>query len=652
MYLAEVHIENFRTFGLGDEGKGLSLKLRPGLNILAGENDSGKTAVIDAIRHVLWTTSFEYHRLSEDDFHVTGSGRATSLRISCVFTDLCDHDAARFLEWLSIDDEGKPALHVTLQATRLEEGASGSGRRGVAVSVRSGKKADGPAIEGEIREFLRVTYLRPLRDAEAELAAGKGSRLSQILRSHPDFEDEGTSDYDPAKPTEAPKTLVGIMHQAELRIADNEVVQATRQRLNDEYLNQLSIGEETLSGSIGVARSTELRQILEKLELWLEPPTGTDLRTPRGLGFNNALFMATELLLLGQGADGAVPMLLIEEPEAHLHPQMQLRLMEFLEDKASRSESPVQVLVTTHSPSLSSKANLEAITLIHEGRAFSLASECTKLDPSDYRFLQRFLDVTKANLFFAKAVAIVEGDAENILLPVLADLLGRSFARHGVSVVNVGSRGLFRYSRILQRKDGVSMPIRVACLADRDIPSKHAAGYVPKRKNRSGEEQPTYDSDFSPAELQKRETTLQAGDEGSVQTFVSPAWTFEHDLATGKSLAEYLHVAIQMAKKLKGKAAGLSWGDVRKTVRSARQEVAQWRANGLDADTIAANTYEDLFMKRASKAETAHVLAELLLRRPLAAEKLREELPDYIVDSIDYVTGRDAAKEGADATGD
>ncbi len=652
MHLSELIIENFRIFGDEGDGKSLRLPLRPGLNILAGENDSGKTAIVDAIRNVLWTTSFEYHRLSEDDFHVTRSGRATSLRICCVFANLSSHDAARFLEWLSVDDEGNPALHVTLQATRLEEGDSGRGRRNPAITVRSGKKADGPAIDGEIREFLRATYLRPLRDAEDELAAGKGSRLSQILRSHPDFKDEGVSDFDPAKPTEEPKTLVGIMHQAELRIADNEVIQATKQRLNDDYLNQLSIGEETLCGSIGVARSTELRQILEKLELWLGPPAGTDLRTPRGLGFNNILFMATELLLLGQGADGAVPMLLIEEPEAHLHPQMQLRLMEFLEDKASRSASSVQVLLTTHSPSLASKADLETVTLMHNGQAFSLASECTKLDPSDYRFLQRFLDVTKANLFFAKSVAIVEGDAENILLPVLADLLGRSFSKYGVSVVSVGSRGLFRYSRILQRKDGIPMPIRVACLADRDIPPQHAAGYVSKRKNRKGEEQPTYDSDFSATQLQELDARLKSRDEGSVQTFVSPVWTFEHDLATSEVLAEYLHVAIQLAKKLKGRVSGLSWRDVYTTVRASRKEISDWRNDGLDADAIAANIYEDLCLKRASKAETAPVLAELLLRRPLTEEDLREELPTYIVDSIDYLTGKDATGEDDDAAGD
>jgi putative ATP-dependent endonuclease of OLD family len=651
MFLSLLFIESFRIFGSEADGRHLRINLRPGLNVLAGENDSGKTAIVDALRHVLWTTSLEYHRLTEDDFHICGKVRAVSLRITCVFSGLSAVETARYLEWLSVDDEGKPVLYVTLQAIRLVDAQKRVPEgRCVAVTVRSGKNADGPAIEGEIREFLRVTYLRPLRDAEAELAAGKGSRLSRILESHPDFRDENTSDFDPAEPDMEPETLVGIMHHAEHRISRNPLIIAAKGQLNTQYLEHLSVGGDVLQGNIGVARSTELRQVLEKLELWLEPPGEVGVRVSRGLGFNNVLFMASELLLLGEGRTGALPLLLIEEPETHLHPQMQIRLMDFLDEKCTTKECPIQVLLTTHSPNLASKINLEAMTLVHRGKAFSLASHDTKLDRSDYRFLRRFLDVTKANLFFAKGVVIVEGDGENILLPVLADLLDRSFSKNGVSVINVGSRGLFRFSRIFQRQDEQEMPVRVACLADRDIPPLAAGWYVPKRKNRNGEELATYASDFTNAKLEEIVASLKARDSGSVKTFVSPVWTLEHDLSLGE-LAHYVHIAIQLARRLKNRPDGMTAAEIRQRIREARSEMAGWREEGLGPEMLAAKIYEDLYQKRASKAEAAQVLAELLRRKPPSPEQLRQMLPDYIVEAIDYVTGHDTPRTTADAAG-
>jgi putative ATP-dependent endonuclease of OLD family len=108
---------------------------------------------------------------------------------------------------------------------------------------------------------------------------------------------------------------------------------------------------------------------------------------------------------------------------------------------------------------------------MHGRRAYSLGKQHTKLDEGDYRFLARFLDVTKANLFFARGVLIVEGDAEAILFPALAKLLEKDLTRHGVSVVNVGGIGLGRYARILQRATpgaGV-LNIPVACVSDMDV---------------------------------------------------------------------------------------------------------------------------------------------------------------------------------------
>jgi putative ATP-dependent endonuclease of OLD family len=658
MYLAQLRIENFRAFGAKVDGTDLDLTLASGLNLLVGENDSGKTAIVDAIRHLLWTTSQDYHRLTDDDFHVKGGERASDLMITATFRDLSVLQQAAFLEYLTIGESEEPSLCISLLARRQEVGVGG--KRRASVVFRAGSDTKGPTVEGALREFLRCTYLKPLRDAEAELTAGKNSRLSQILRSHPDFADQAKSDWAPEAPAVPPTTLVGIMKQAEHLIKSNTVVQSVHESINKKFLIDLSLGTNILTAAISVAKSADLQQILEKLELALDSYAGVELPTKRGLGLNNVLFMATELLLLG--ASDTMPLLLIEEPEAHLHPQMQLRLMEMLEVRAAvrppaemagdeaaavvgvADEEPtnpdqVQVIVTTHSPTLASKADVEALTLITQHKAFSLSSSCTTLDHSDYAFLRRFLDSTKANLFFAKAVLVVEGDGENILLPAIAQALSRPFSKYGVSVVNVGHRGLFRYARIFQRKDDRVIPIPVACVADRDVPPAEAKCYVPGAKPPKGGGDPPakFEDEFSPEQLKAKEDALRERDSDPVRTFVSPSWTLEHDLAL-RGLEGPLYRAIKLACKSKTKTKPIT-NEEGETIRNAADaEIAEWKKAGANEATIAASVYESLFDKSASKAETAQFLAAELEREKPSPLELAAKLPEYLVKAIEYVT--------------
>ncbi|MCK4823289.1 AAA family ATPase, partial [bacterium] len=192
MFLSELKIWNFRKYGTGDSGApGLHLKLNKGLNLLVGENDSGKTAIVDAIKFVLQTQSHDYQRLEEEDFFLppgiepTDTNRAKSFKIECIFRgfDAENNEAANFLEWLGIekDCEGNDRyfLKVTLNAERKD--------RKITYDIKSGPDDEGTQLDGAARDFLRVTYLKPLRDAESELIPGRRSRLAQILKSHEAF---------------------------------------------------------------------------------------------------------------------------------------------------------------------------------------------------------------------------------------------------------------------------------------------------------------------------------------------------------------------------------------------------------------------------------------------------------------------------------
>ncbi len=370
-------------------------------------------------------------------------------------------------------------LYVCLRATLRKLPGGGDA---VIPLYRACKNGDGPPLEGDLREYIKSTYLRPLRDAERELRSGRRSRLSRILGALPTVAKEA----DPAVPGGVP-TLRDTMKQADIAVEANPTVRGVQRDVNTTYLDDLSFAGDPLNATLGIGAKGSFDQLLERLELFLNPPPGQTERLARGLGYNNLLFMAAELLLLQSHSD-QVPYLLIEEPEAHLHPQHQTLFMQVLEARAApvpegQNRQQVQILLSTHSPQLAASADLDSMVMIIGHKAFPLGKSHTKLKHDDYAFLRRFLDATKANLFFARGLMIVEGDAENILLPSIARKIGKPFGKYGVSIINVGHRGLFRYSRILQRADGTQMPVPVALLPDRDIPPDAAKALVGDREN-------------------------------------------------------------------------------------------------------------------------------------------------------------------------
>jgi putative ATP-dependent endonuclease of OLD family len=616
MFISDIYASGFRCFG---PDAPLILQLRRGLNILVGPNDSGKTAVIDAPRYVLWTRGDDFLRLEPGDFYAKPNGeRVTELLIRCTFDELTPDEEARFLEWCS-NEAGKLRLYVCLRATLRKLVGGGDT---VITQYRAGKNCDGLPLEGDLREYLKSTYLRPLRDAERELRSGRRSRLSRILGALPAM----ATQADPAA-AGAPPTLSDTMKEADSNVEANPAVRTIQNAVNETYLDDLSFLGDPLKATLDLGAKGSFEQLLERLELYLNPPPRQTQRLARGLGYNNLLFMAAELLLLQSHGD-QIPFLLIEEPEAHLHPQHQTLFMQVLEQRAApipagEAGHQVQVLLSTHSPQLAANADLNSVVMIIGHKVFPLASPHTKLQSNDYAFLRRFLDATKANLFFARGLIIVEGDAENILLPAIARKIGKPFGKYGVSIVNVGHRGLFRYSRILQRADDVAMPVPVALLPDRDIPPDSAKALVGNRAT---------EGEWTAEDIATHMQTLSAHDGGTVKSFPSEQWTLEFDLARKPDCAVIVHQATQIAKGRRDKTPV-------EIATDARAEVEAWRTgDAKTADQIAVDIFTPLFKKQVSKAMVAEQLAALIDALPDAPAALRAKLPAYIVNAIDHVT--------------
>ena len=429
----------------------LDLSFTKGLNVLIGENDSGKSAILEAIKMVLKTHAYERLMWVKEDFYEG----TDELRIELLIDGLTNSEAAHFTEWLgwTDGDSPRPILRLIYSVRLIDD-------KPMTSEIRAGMDESGTAIDSQAREYLKVTFLKPLRDAENELTAKKYSRLSQILGGHDLFK-KG------AYGKELFENYVATANQQIKQWFEDEVAE-DGQLSNKEQIKGVIDGflgsfiQKDTASSFSISGS-HIREILEKLSLNLD---GT---TRPGLGTMNRLYMAAELLHLQKPGWNGIKLCLVEEEEAHLHPQAQMKVLETIQ-----KQKGTQFIITTHSPNLASKVvlsedNLNQVVICKEGKVFPMGPTYTQLDKSDYEFLDHFLDVTKANLFFAKGIILVEGWAEEIILPAIAQGMGKDLTAHEVSIINVGSTAYMRYAKIFMRQNLESMGCKVAIVTDLDI---------------------------------------------------------------------------------------------------------------------------------------------------------------------------------------
>lgn len=578
MIISELKIYNFRQFESNGNDPGLHITFHKGLNALIGENDSGKTAVIDALKLVLLTQSNEYIRPVDEDFcKPEGCDEPISeFKIDCTITDFSENEAKNFVEYLSFKKEkDEVTFFLQLHYRAWKEGHK------IFQELRVGDVDDGISIDGKARDLLKAVYLKPLRDAEREMSSGRSSRISQILLSHPVFQNK--KDH----------KVVEIMQNANSEIEDyfikDEDGKLILQTIRDNLL-EFNDKSKVVNAELKTS-DIQLKSILESLALKVS-------EINPGLGELNLLFMAAELLLLKDDSDGGLKLALIEELEAHLHPQAQLRLISYLQNEYC--DNNVQIIISTHSPILASKINLKNLILMKNGKGYDLAEGKTGLEKGDYLFLQRFLDSTKANIFFAKGIIMVEGAAENILIPVIADIIDLPLEKYGVSIVNVGSTAFLRYSRIMLRKDGDSINIPVSVVTDCDVQPSII-------ELESGDVIFEAKIEESKEAIEKKEREYS---DGPVRGFISPRWTLEYCIAMS-CLSDDLHHAIYYGKKIYNAKEYISLNDtkIRDADSDVQMDLGLWKM--MSAEEKAYRVY-DLMLNSDGKSVLKSIVAQCL----------------------------------------
>lgn len=434
MYIEKLILNNFRKF------QNLEIKFNKWLNLFVWPNDSWKTTIIDALKLVLWTASNDYFKIQDSDFY----NESNVFKIEAFITEFTDFQASQLLDWGGLNQEWKFCLKVIFESTKTSNWFH------TTVKAWTYQEEDWWSyLEPIVKDLIKAVYLKPLRNAEVELKSWRNSRFSQILLSHPDVKKEWN------KLEETFKTFIKEKLEPYFKWEDKNLVWNI-----NEIFEKLLEKNKWVKWDITIDTSN-LEEIVKTLSLLIEESKNKK----SWLWTSNLLLISAELLLLDELKWDKLWCVLIEEIEAHIHPQWQLRLINFLEEESK----DLQLFLTSHSPNIASKVDIKNIFIFRDDKVFPMSEKYTGLDNKDYKHLWRFLDVTKSNLFFAKWLIFVEWIAEALIIPEIAKILWYNLDSYGISIINVNWLSFDRYLNAFIRKEWPDFDIKISVITDRDF---------------------------------------------------------------------------------------------------------------------------------------------------------------------------------------
>ncbi|WP_208559319.1 ATP-dependent nuclease [Marinilactibacillus kalidii] len=505
MYISELEIENFRIFG-----DRIKVLLNNGFNIFIGQNNSGKTTLIKAIELLFDENS--KRKLTIGDFHKNISvneiiNEPPKITLSAKLIESNDEeeysdDLITVSTWLTRIDKPYEArityeyylpekyikeykdIMGKLNSSNMEDYWNEIEHRFIPkykYHMLAGDPKLKTNIDNESLKKFDFQFLKAVRDVERDLYTGSNSLLKEVIDFFIDYDIKNNDKFTTDEKIDKIRN-----NKNEFSKKASELIEDLQRRMSSgknemlRYATDTGATFEKLTPSFeGKISDTEL---YSALKLIVETETGIKIpAVQNGLGYNNLIYISLLLAKMQKNSSGTYfgtnaknySILAIEEPEAHLHPSMQYKLLRFL--NINRQKEVQQVFVTSHSPNITAAVDIDSLIVIDQigyktevsypGKVFSNSEE----DIESKLFVERFLDVTRSDLFFAKRIIFVEGLAEQLLLPEFSSMLNKDLIDNHISVINLNGRYFNHFLKLFDSDSSkFAMKKKVACITDLD----------------------------------------------------------------------------------------------------------------------------------------------------------------------------------------